>query len=352
MLGEGATHGDGETIAFKVALVQRLITQCGFDSVFFEANQEEFIHLNERLRLGQAVSSDDLLSAVGGIWKFYREFQPLASFLLARAQAKQVVLGGLDDQLGQLGQNYANDQMIAELTDLLSPPERQRCGDALHKRIYSDYPEAAPYSEQDRSQIKNCLVKIEAVSAADTAASTVVREERQEIISATERWISRDFVPDGESTASRDRSMFQTFEWLQSRLPKKHKAIIWAATVHVAKQGGPTWGDRNGTNFGSLVHQMYGKRALSLGFSATAGSFRQSKGTFPAIPTAPHDSIEQIAMKSDKEASYVGPSHLISMGTRPGAFFRHSYQILDWANFLDCVVVFPAEHPPSDTRNK
>lgn len=41
-----------------------------------------------------------------------------------------------------------------------------------------------------------------------------------------------------------------------------------AATVHIGKQADPTWADHTGTNFGSFVHQEYGERAFSLGFSA------------------------------------------------------------------------------------
>jgi len=47
MLGESATHGDGHTEAFKVALVERLVNECGFDSVFFEASQYEFSKCSE-----------------------------------------------------------------------------------------------------------------------------------------------------------------------------------------------------------------------------------------------------------------------------------------------------------------
>lgn len=351
LLGEIATHGDGHTLAFKVALVERLVDQCGFDSVFFEANQDEFIHLNQRLRSGQAVTSDDLLSAVGGIWKSYSEFKPLAPFLLTRAQSGQVFLGGLDDQLGQLGQDYANSGMIAELTDLLPPPERQECSKALHKRVYYDYSEASPYSKQDRSQINACLDDVAAATNADAISTPVAKEERQEMISATQRWVSRDFSSDAEGMANRDRSMFQTFQWLQSRLPKKHKIIVWAATVHIAKQGDPTWGDRAGTNLGSFIHREYGEHAFSLGFSAVAGSFRQGKGNFPAIPSAPPDSVEVLALQGGNAgSSYVSSSHLTSLGARPGAFFYHSYQTLIWSEFLDGVVVFRYEHPPRDTR--
>ena len=351
MVGEIATHGDGHTLAFKVALVERLVDQCGFDAVFFEANQEEFIHLNQRLRSGDAVSSDDLLTAVGGIWKFYREFQPLAPFLLTRAQADRVVLGGLDDQLGQLGQDYANIGMVIELTDLLTEPKRHDCNMALHKRIFSAYSETAPYSEADRSQVEQCLEAMQAASSADTIATALTKQGRQEMISATQRWVSRDFMSAGESMANRDRSMFQTFEWLQSRLPSKHKTIVWAATVHIAKEGNPIWGDREGTNLGSFIHRKYGSHARSLGFSAVAGSFRQGKGNFPKLPVAPADSVEAQALQgTGASAVYVGSKQLAAMGAHPGAFFNHSYQTLAWSTFLDGVVVFQTERPPTDVR--
>lgn len=353
MLGESATHGDGHTLAFKVALVERLVDQCGFDSVFFEANHDEFIHLNQRLRSGQAVTSEELLTAVGGLWKFYREFQPLAPFLLARAQTGRVFLGGIDDQLAQLGQDYANVAMIAEMTDLLPRLERQRCSAALHKRVYYDYSDAALYSKVDRSQIVNCLSEIQAAAAADKTTKNEDREDRLEMISATRRWIDRDFSSNAENIVNRDRSMFQNFEWLQSRLPRRHKVIVWAATVHIAKRGDPTWGDSMGTNLGSFVHRKYGNHAYSLGFSALTGSYRQGKGNFPGMPSPPPNSVEIHALQDGgASASYVGPSQLAATGVKPGAFFRHSYQAFSWSEFLDGVVVFRAEYPPSDMRAK
>ena len=351
MLGEIATHGDGHTLAFKVALVERLVDTCGFDAVVFEANQDEFLHLDQRIRSREAVTSDDLLTAVGGLWKFYREFQPLAHFLLTRAQSGRIFLGGMDDQLGQLGQNYANDDMVAGFASLLPQSEQQSCNAAFHQRIEYDYPADRPYSKLDQAQLERCLAKVNDAAQADSTVTGNEKEDRQEMISATQRWVSRDFSPDGEMMANRDRSMFQTFEWLQSRLPKKHKTIIWAATVHIAKQGDPTWGDRVGTNFGSFIHREYGNRARSLGFAALAGSFRQGKGRFPSIPVAPADSIEvQTLSRTSASAVYVGSKQLAAMGTRPGAFFYHSYQTLAWATFLDGAVVFRTEHPPTDSR--
>jgi erythromycin esterase-like protein len=190
-------------------------------------------------------------------------------------------------------------------------------------------------------------------AAADKTTKGADRDERLEMISAMQRWVDRDFSSDAENIANRDRSMFQNFEWLQTRLPKRHKVIVWAATVHIAKQRDPTWGDRVGTNFGSFVHRKYGNHAYSLGFSALTGSYRQGKGNFPVMPSAPPDSVEGHALQDSRaSASYVRPSQLAAMGSIAGAFFIHSYQTLSWSEFLDGVIVFQTEHPPSDLRNK
>jgi erythromycin esterase-like protein len=354
MLGESATHGDGHTVAFKVALVKRLIDQCGFDSFFFEASHYEFINLNRRLRLQQTVTSDDVLSAVGGLWEFDREFQPLVPFLLAEAQAGNVFLGGLDDQLGQRGQDYANVEMVAELTNLLPQEERLACSLAMHKRIYNDYTEASPYSQADHKQIGSCLSEMNRANAADQGEGKQVREERQEIISAAQRWISRDFASDAAFIVGRDRSMFQSLTWLLQQHPGRHRIIIWSATVHIAKQGDPTWGDRTGTNFGSFVHRKYGNRAFSLGFSAVAGTYKEvGRHGVQTMPVTPPDSVEAQALRGGgADAVYMGAARLATMQTVPGAFFRHSYQTLPWFKFLDGVVVFREEHPPSDARQK
>ena len=262
-------------------------------------------------------------------------------------------LGGLDDQLGQYGQDYANIQLVAVLTNLLPPSERQLCGTLLHRRIYSDYTDDAPYSRSDRSRIGTCLAEIASAAAASKAGSRDDRQERQEMISAAQRWIGRDFTPGAESIVHRDRSMFQDFEWLQDRRPRRHKVIIWAATVHIAKQASPDWGDRTGTNFGSFVHGRYGRNAFSLGFSALSGSYRQGSREVREMPAPPADSVELRALRGPAAtAAYLGPAELTATGTSPGAFFQHSYQTLAWPPFLDGVVVFRSEHPPGDTRGK
>jgi erythromycin esterase-like protein len=242
-------------------------------------------------------------------------------------------------------------EMVAELTGFLPQPQRQGCSLALHRRIYSDYTEAAPYSKSDRSQITTCLSVMQRAVAVDRTTDLAGREARLEMISATQRWISRDFSSDAEWIVERDRSMFQNFEWLRRQHPRRRKVILWAATVHISKQGDPAWADHTGVNFGSYVHREYGARAFSLGFAALTGSYRHSRRDFHELPAAPSDSMEAQALRgSGLDAVYVRSAQLAAMGTVPGAAFRHSYETLPWANFLDGVVVFRAEQSPSSIK--
>ncbi len=345
MIGESATHGDGHTESFKVALVEKLVNNCGFDSVFFEASHYEFINISRHLRLSKAVTTDQVSAAIGGLWKFDEEFKPLIPFLQAKAIDGTISLGGLDDQMGLVGQDYSNVTLPANLSMVLPKPESQECNDVLHRRIYSQ-----DYTEADKSKLVTCLTDIRRCYASDESKDRVNREEWLEMIDAIRRWVNRDGLSAGDQTVARDRSMFQDFEWLRHQQPKRHKAIIWMATVHAAKKGDPTWGDRTGANFGSLMHQEYGARCFSLGFAAFEGSYRQGRGVREQ-PTAPVDSLEaRMFHDTTAEAVFIGPQQLSSFGTIPAAIFRHSYQSLPWSEYVDGVVIFRKEHAPTSSR--
>src|SRR6516162_8365668 len=98
LLGE-ASHGDGATETFKVALIQRLVRSCHFNAVFFEASHYDFLEISRRLREGETVTPGTVSSAVGWMWNHDAEFAPLIPFLHAEATAGRITLGGLDDQL-------------------------------------------------------------------------------------------------------------------------------------------------------------------------------------------------------------------------------------------------------------
>jgi erythromycin esterase-like protein len=345
LIGESATHGDGHTESFKVALVEKLVNECGFDSVFFESSHYEFINISRHLRASKAVTTDQVYAAIGGLWKFDDEFKPLVPFLLTKAIEGRIALGGLDDQLGQLGQDYSNVALLANLTMVLPKSESDQCRDVLHRRVYSE-----GYTDADAPKVLTCLTDIGHDYAEDKSRDRVNTNEWLEMIDAVQRWVRRDVLSAGNQIVARDRSMYQNYLWLRQQQPKLHKTILWMATVHAAKKGDPTWGDRTGANFGALIHQEYGAKAFSLGFSALEGTYRQGREAHEQ-PTAPTDSLEARTFKdASADAVFVGLGELSPLGTIPAAIFRHSYQTLPWSEYVDGVVIFRKEHAPTGSR--
>lgn len=99
LLGEGPTHGEGRVQAFKVALVRRLVERCGYRAIAFESSSYEFLALDRAARAGNA-RPEMFTDAVGGLWKFYREFAPLAAFLYPRIAAGDVRVVGSTSRSG------------------------------------------------------------------------------------------------------------------------------------------------------------------------------------------------------------------------------------------------------------
>src|SRR3569623_80324 len=230
MLGE-ATHGDGATVAFKVALVRELIGKCHFNAVFFEASHYDFLEFSRRLQAGEPTSPDMIASAAGGLWKFDREFLPLMPFLYAEARAGRVALGGIDDQLGSAGSFYSHDTMPEELAGYLAEPRRAACRDLLRKRIYYQFPH---YGVAARQQLSQCVSEIETALAAmkEPAGKPALHKE---MLAGIERLLSRDLAENIPNISGRDRSMYLNFRWLARRLPPNSKIIVWTATIHAAK---------------------------------------------------------------------------------------------------------------------
>ena len=139
LLGEGSGHGDGRTLAFKAALVPRLVDECGFNAVLFEGSNYDFLELQRRLRRGQPVTRAMVASSIGGIWNRYEEMQPLITWLHQRLVTGRLRLGGIDDQLGSAGAFYSISEMPTELTGLLNGARAGKCRETLRRRIYGEY---------------------------------------------------------------------------------------------------------------------------------------------------------------------------------------------------------------------
>src|SRR5690348_3605891 len=154
MLGESPMHGFGKTLEFKAAFVPRLIQECHYNAFFIGSGIYDFLNIQKRLKSGRDVTEPMIAAAIGGLWAT-REVQPLIPFLLEKAKAGSVTLGGLDDQL-QRG-TYAQHEMPSDLVGYLQDDEKTRCFAILQKHTLWQYAEDAPYGPKDKALILGCL---------------------------------------------------------------------------------------------------------------------------------------------------------------------------------------------------
>ena len=344
LLGENGFHGDGKTVAFKAALIERLVTRCGYNAVYFEASHYDFLDIARRQTAGHGVKADEVSSAIGWLWNHDAEMQPLIGFLAKQANAGRITLGGLDDQLGGRDEFYSLDRMPTELAGYLPEVRRADCQARLHQRIYYAYPQTSPHTPEDLAPLKACIEEIR--TAVLARAPSLGRDEVLQLVANVERCLERDFVRGPDYVVGRDRSMAANLRWLAAHGRPDQKIIVWAATAHIARQGA------EGENtLGTEVAKDYGPRAFMLGFSAGGGSYRYSSKKNVEIPPAPPGSMEARALEHAKgEAGYLGPKDLARLGTVSGAAFDHANSVArDWSKLIDGLVVFRAARPPHRT---
>lgn len=346
LLGENGAHGDGRTPAFKADLVRRLVDDCGFDAVAFEASRYDFLALDRALRRGEPATSDMLASAVGGLWNQNREVQPLFPFLIERAAARRIVLAGLDDQLGSRGAFYSLERMPAELAARLPAPRDADCRDRLMRRIWSRYDAQTPYDDAARAGLRACLAEIGASAATEPEATTGA--EVRDMTANIERWLDREGLALNPFVQGRDRSMFLNLKALVDSLPGDARVVVWTANSHAARDARAVDVFSNGPNLGALAVREWGDRLFALGFGAAGGSYRERARTPKAIAPAAPGSLEGRALAAPAvQAAYLGPAALAALPPVEGGALDHRRSAtVDWRSVYDGVVIFRAERPP------
>ncbi|MFZ5469550.1 MAG: erythromycin esterase family protein [Myxococcota bacterium] len=352
LLGEDANHGGGGTLAAKTALVTRLIDECQFSAVVFEASLAEFVDLNRAFAAGNA-SPAHVADAIGGLWSVARESDPLIAALFERAQRKQVVLAGLDGQIGSTNL-YVQAGLTDELAGYLANPRRSACHAELQRHARWEYHDASPFDGATRERLRQCLTEIEA-AASGRAQSTPAEEAAAMAIawrSAIEAFDSTLSSSAGFNT--RDRAMYQALQWHVTRLPQDSKIIIWCATVHAAKdlRGVPELAEL--IPLGSYVHRDFGEAAAAIGISALGGSFGRPKSPATGLVPAPADSLEARAFASEgsSDVGYLGRADLAKFGSGTARALNYS-RLTDapWHEIIDGLLVLRQERTPTYVHN-
>jgi erythromycin esterase-like protein len=154
----------------------------------------------------------------------------------------------------------------------------------------------------------------------------------------------------GKFIAARDLQMFVNLKFLQSRLPKGTKIIVWTANAHAANGADESNGFAGVRNLGSYVFEEFGRRGFALGTTAFAGSQRWGRER-KALPDAPVGSLEALAFSGGVTGSvYYDQRALRRLGPVAAAPFGHRYAKADWWRRFDGLVVFREEHAAFSSR--
>lgn len=350
LLGESPTHGFGNTMRFKVEIVQRLVDECHFDAFFIESGAYDFLNIQRILKAGQTITQPMIAAAIGGLWA-NGDVAPLIPFLADRAQRGVLVLGGLDDQLGR--GTYAQNQMPADLVTYLGGEDRARCLAVLQRHMLWQYANDSPYSAKDKALILACLNRVEARLPPASAAGDAVY--RRAMIENLKRTLARDFEPDAtagvdretRSFNERDDSMYRNFVWLMSRLPAGSKVIVWTATTHAAKDLSGVAGQERRVSLGSYIHREYQREAFVLGFSAYAGSYARAAQSVRPLEPATDSSVEARAFaNSDTSTRYLDAARIRALGRIAARPLGTGFTTATWSEILDGLVIFREERPP------
>ncbi len=340
VLGE-AEHGDARTEAFKVALIERLVSRCGYSAVLFEASFYEFVQLDRERRAGRPLAPEQVATAVGGLWKWNREFQPLLPYLASQANSGRIRLGGFDFQQGGREQDYSNFGVVAELTAELPQDRRESCRTRFRDLLFKGS------NPEHRQGVATCLAEMSALPPSDDPA---VRRERREMLANLAAFTASDPAKLNGYIANRDREMFANFEHWMARWPAGTKVIVWTASAHAARAPHGHKGFEGVRPFGAYLGRRYGKSMFALGFSAQGGTTR-GRPSPRVIAAQAQDSLELLAGPiAPGGALWLDRADLARAGLRPGGPFSHMPITADWSRLLDGVVVFPEEAAATDIR--
>lgn len=330
LLGELPTHGEAHTFDAKSKIADRLIAQCGFTAILFEAPIYDFIGL-ERAAATRTATPEQLDNAIGRFW-WTRELTPWRRALFEAATRQRVVVGGLDDQVS-ITSLYAQAALPRLIAAASSESTATECRQTVSRHMGWTYDGQNPFDEREQLRLQQC-----ARNAADAAAAN-------RSVDAADRVMLESFARYADRqrlgvTSGRDESMYRNLLWYLERLPANSRVIIWTATVHAARQRGSL----SEVPLGARVVERWGDRVGTVGFTAYAGYTSRAGRPASPIADAPPESLEATATIESAWA-LLDSEKLRAIG-RVSSRLLGKFVSETWSDYFDVVVVIRQEVAP------
>jgi len=331
LLGELPTHGEAHTFDAKSKIADRLIAQCGFTAILFEAAIYDFIGL-ERAAETRTATPELLDNAIGRFW-WTRELTPWRRALFEAATRQRVVVGGLDDQVS-ITSHYAQAALPRLIAAASSDSTATECRQTVSRNVGWTYDAKNPFDEREQLRLQQC-----ARSAADAAAANRSLDAADRVmLESFARYADRQRLG---VTPGRDESMYRNLVWYLERLPANSRVVIWTATVHAARQRGSL----SEVPLGARVVERWGDRVGSVGFTAYAGYTSRAGRPASPISDAPPESLEATST-SESAWALLDSGKLRAIG-RVSSRLLGKFVSETWSDYFDVVVVIRQEVAPT-----
>jgi erythromycin esterase-like protein len=331
LLGELPTHGEAHAFDAKSKIADRLIAQCGFTAILFEAPIYDFIGL-ERAAKARTATTEQLDNAIGRFW-WTRELTPWRRALFEAATRQRLVVGGLDDQVS-ITSHYAEAALPRLIAAASSERTAAECRQTVSRHVGWTYDARNPFDEREQQRLQQC-----ARNAADAAAANGS-------LDAADRVMLESFARYADRqrpgvTSGRDESMYRNLVWYLERLPANSRVVIWTATVHAARQRGSL----SEVPLGARVVEGWGDRVGTVGFTAYAGYTSRAGRPASPISDAPPESLEATAT-SESAWALLDSEKLRAIGRVPSRLLG-KFVSETWSDYFDAVVVIRQEVAPT-----
>jgi erythromycin esterase-like protein len=357
-------HGHARGFGVKARVVERLVANCGFRAVLFEAGSYDFFGLEQAIAtLRGPVSAaagaphpwtgadraDSLQlaldRAIGGFW-WTRELTGWRRWLLHEAVSGREAVGGLDDQPSATAA-YARATMPGLVGGAVPPTRAAECQEAVARYLHWRYTAAVPYDSTEQARLADCTRL-----AADRATAARISAEQGTPDEVMLRDLASYFAREGgvAGAPDRDLAMAQRLAWWSARLPRDTKIVVWTATVHAARAPGANSVLRV-PSMGARLAETWGDGLAVIGFTALRGEWSRAGAPTQPLALLPPHSLEARALTDGGAGGAAGwawldQAALRSLGSVPSRLFG-PVTTADWSAAFDGVLVIRDESAPT-----